>query len=104
MGKLIDFYKKAEADDKLRADLEAANKRFQGQENITRDAVVAELIKLAAQHGTSLESADFAAEPGELDEAELEAVTGASLCLLIEQVIFEQDAFEKGKKRRRQDV
>jgi hypothetical protein len=76
MSKITDFYKKAEADEALCSELEAANKRFDERETITRDAVVAEVIKIAAQHGTSLEAADFAAEAGELDEAELESVAG----------------------------
>jgi hypothetical protein len=83
MGKVIDFYRKAEADEKLRADLEAANRRFDGQKNINRDTVVAEVIKIATRHGTSLEAADFAAEPGELDEAELEAAAGGTVSVCV---------------------
>jgi hypothetical protein len=83
LSKITDFYKKAEADEALRSELEAANKRFEGRETITRDAVVAEVIKIAAQHGTSLEAVDFASEAGELDEVELEAVAGGNVSVCI---------------------
>jgi hypothetical protein len=83
MNKVSDFYKKAESDEKIRADLEAANKRFEGQQKINWDSVVAEVIKIAARHGTRLEPADFEAEPGELDKAELETVVGGTFSMCV---------------------
>ena len=75
MSKLIDFYKKAETDPALKADLEAAKKRYEGQ-SPDQATIVAEGIALAAKHGITLEPADFELKKGELDEAELEAVAG----------------------------
>jgi hypothetical protein len=76
MSKITNFYKKAEADEKLRSELEAANKRFEEREHSNRQASVEELIGIAKAHGYALEAADFASEAGELDEKELEAVAG----------------------------
>ncbi|GHV71481.1 hypothetical protein AGMMS49928_23440 [Spirochaetia bacterium] len=70
MSKLTDFYKKAATDPALKADLEAAKKRFAGQ-NPDKAAIVAEGIAIAAKHGVTLEAADF-----ELDAEELSAVAG----------------------------
>ncbi|GHV91012.1 hypothetical protein AGMMS50268_15150 [Spirochaetia bacterium] len=78
MSKLIDFYKKAVADPALKADLEAAKKRYEGQ-NPDQATIVAEGIALAAKHGVTLEAADFEIAEGELDEDELGAVTGGLL-------------------------
>jgi hypothetical protein len=75
MSKIIDFYKKAEADPALKAELEAANKQFAGQKP-EKAAVIAEAIRIAGKHGVRLEHADFEVEKGELDEAELDAVAG----------------------------
>ncbi|GHV69508.1 hypothetical protein AGMMS49928_12060 [Spirochaetia bacterium] len=75
MSKLTDFYKKAESDPALRADLEAAQKRYEGQ-NPGQAAIVAEYITIAAKHGVTLEAADFEVKKGELDEEELSVVAG----------------------------
>ncbi|MDR3335979.1 MAG: hypothetical protein LBT16_02135 [Treponema sp.] len=83
MGKLVDFYKKAESDEKLKADLKAANKRFEGRGDIDRETVIAEVIRIAKDHGYTLAPADFGI--GEkLDEKELEAVAGGriSVCVM----------------------
>jgi hypothetical protein len=95
MGKLIDFYKKAESDGKLRADLEAANGRLEKQKNISRETVVAEVIKIAAEYGTSLEPADFEAEQCELDELELEAAAGGKVSVCVTPG---DDPFGRGRK------
>ncbi|GHV72318.1 hypothetical protein AGMMS49928_28930 [Spirochaetia bacterium] len=81
MSKLIDFYKKAESDPALRADLEAAKKRYEGQIP-GRETIVAEGIALAAKHGVTLEPADFEFKKGELDEEDLSDVSGGFLPLL----------------------
>ncbi|GHU08655.1 hypothetical protein FACS1894151_04950 [Spirochaetia bacterium] len=70
MSKLIDFYKKAASDPALKADLEAAKKRYEGQ-SPDQATIVAEGIAIAAKHGVTLEAADF-----ELAEEELSAVAG----------------------------
>ncbi|GHV69503.1 hypothetical protein AGMMS49928_12040 [Spirochaetia bacterium] len=75
MSKLTDFYKKAATDPALKADLEAAKKRYEGQ-NPDHATIVAEGIALAAKHGVTLEAADFEVKKGELDEEELSAVAG----------------------------
>jgi hypothetical protein len=56
MGKLIDFYKSAESDERLRLDLEAANRNFAEKEavkpgSVDRESVIAETIRLAGNHG-----------------------------------------------------
>ena len=77
MSKLTDFYKKAETDPALKADLEAAQKRYEGQ-NPDKATFVAEGIAIAAKHGVTLEPADFELKEGELDEEELSAVAGGA--------------------------
>jgi hypothetical protein len=75
MRKLNDFYKRAETDTALAADIEAAKKAYAGKKP---DAAVikAETIKIAAKHGVDLTDADFAT--AELDDKQLEAVAGGS--------------------------
>ena len=75
MSKLIDFYKKAETDPALRADLEAAKKRYEGQ-SPDKETIVTESIAIAAKHGITLAASDFELKEGDLDEAELKAVAG----------------------------
>ncbi|GHV71483.1 hypothetical protein AGMMS49928_23450 [Spirochaetia bacterium] len=75
MSKLTDFYKKAESDPALKADLEAAKKRYEGQDP-DKATVVAEGIAIAAKHGVTLEPADFELAKGELNEEELSTVAG----------------------------
>ncbi|GHV71480.1 hypothetical protein AGMMS49928_23430 [Spirochaetia bacterium] len=75
MSKLTDFYKKAATDPALKADLEAAQKRYEGQ-NPDKATFVAEGIAIAAKHGVTLEATDFELAEGELDEEELSAVAG----------------------------
>jgi hypothetical protein len=60
MSKVADFYKQAEGDAALGAELTAA--------------VIAETVKVAAKHGVTLSAADFS----ELDGAELGAVAGGA--------------------------
>jgi predicted ribosomally synthesized peptide with nif11-like leader len=60
MSKIKDFYKQAEANPALQADL--------------RSAVIAETVKVAGKHGVTLTAADF----DELDEGELDAVAGGN--------------------------
>jgi hypothetical protein len=78
MNKVIDFYQKADNDEKLKADLEAANKRFEGRKNAGQETLIAEVIRIAGDHGYSLEAADFAVRK-EVDEKELEAVAGGGM-------------------------
>jgi hypothetical protein len=75
MSKLEDFYKKAEQDGKIRSDLDAAQKQFEGTDP-DQEAVIAALIKVAGKHGTVLERGDFDTKAGELDESSLASVAG----------------------------
>jgi hypothetical protein len=65
MGRLGDFYKKAESDEALKAALKEANKKAT-EENISG------LIKIASKFGLTLEREDF----DTLDEEDLKAVAG----------------------------
>jgi hypothetical protein len=78
MGKLIDFYKSAGSDESLRLDLEASNKGFADKKDVNKDTVIAEVIKIAKNHGVTLEKADFDGKAEELDVVELAAVAGGS--------------------------
>jgi hypothetical protein len=78
MSKLADFYKKAESDSALKAELEAANKQWEGKGTPDKEAVFAEVIKIAAKHGATLVRADFDPQKGELDESDLSAVAGGA--------------------------
>jgi hypothetical protein len=60
MGKIHDFYKKVGADAAIQRELRAA--------------VIAETVKVAGKHGVTLAAADF----DEMDEGELDAVTGGT--------------------------
>jgi hypothetical protein len=75
MPKLEDFYKKAEHDGKIQADLDAARKQFEGK-NPDRETIIVELIKIAGKHGTVLVRSDFDMKPGELDDSNLASVAG----------------------------
>ncbi|GHV69385.1 hypothetical protein AGMMS49928_11500 [Spirochaetia bacterium] len=93
MNKVIDFYKNAESNPALRADLEAAKKRYEGQIP-GKETIVSEGIAIAAKYGVILEPADFesAFAKGELTEEELEAVAGgfvAPLLMLIANIFAE---------------
>jgi hypothetical protein len=79
MSKLIDFYKKAETDSALAADIEAAKKAYEGK-NPDAATIKAESIRIAAKHGVELTDADFA--EAELDDKQLEAVAGGSVARL----------------------
>ncbi|GHV69506.1 hypothetical protein AGMMS49928_12050 [Spirochaetia bacterium] len=81
MSKLTDFYKKAATDPALKADLEAAKKRYEGQ-SPDKATIVAEGIAIAAKHGVSLEAADFEITRGELNEEELGVVAGGTMSLI----------------------
>jgi hypothetical protein len=81
MSKLIDFYKYAESDESLRLELEAANRNFAEKEaakpgSVDQESVIAEAIRLAGNHGVTLEKADFELQKDELDEAELNVAVG----------------------------
>jgi hypothetical protein len=76
MRKVIDFYKKAQENGALKADLEAASKTFAEKKESNKDVIIAEVVKIAAKHGISLKPADLELKQGELDENELAAVAG----------------------------
>jgi hypothetical protein len=76
MSKIIDFYKKAQENEALKADLEAAGKTLAEKKETNEEVIIAEVIKIAAKHEISLEPADLKVKQGEVDEAELEAVAG----------------------------
>jgi hypothetical protein len=77
MSKLNDFYKKAETDSALAADIEAAKKAY-AEKNPGKQpdaaTIKAESIRIAAKHGVELTDADFA--NAELDDKQLAAVAG----------------------------
>ncbi|GHV72316.1 hypothetical protein AGMMS49928_28920 [Spirochaetia bacterium] len=75
MSKLAEFYRKAESDPALKADLKAAKKRYEGQ-SPDQATIVAGGIAIAAKHGVTLEAADFEVKRSKLDEEELRALVG----------------------------
>ncbi|GHV90983.1 hypothetical protein AGMMS50268_14860 [Spirochaetia bacterium] len=83
MGKLIDFYRLAKTDEGLRQDLEASNKRLADKKDVSKDSVIAEVIRIAGEHGVVLERADFEGKAEELDTAELSAVAGGTISVCV---------------------
>jgi hypothetical protein len=77
MNTIVDFYKKAESNPALKAELAAANKTLAGQ-NPDRATVMSETIRIAGNHGIHLEAADFDSTEEALDESELAAVAGGA--------------------------
>ncbi|GHV90984.1 hypothetical protein AGMMS50268_14870 [Spirochaetia bacterium] len=84
MSALTEFYRKAQTDAALRADLETANRKFtkeESAEKADKKAVIAETIRIAGNHGISLAPADFELQSGELDEDELDIAAGTGAVL-----------------------
>ncbi|GHV91009.1 hypothetical protein AGMMS50268_15120 [Spirochaetia bacterium] len=75
MSKVIDLFRKAQSDPALLADMEAIQDG-QGGKYIDIGSIVGALIKVAADHGISLERSDFRYNYGELADAELASVVG----------------------------
>jgi hypothetical protein len=91
MGKLDDFYKKAEADEKLKEALRGVKKQYEGQDVTKREAFIRDIIRIAKENaGIDLAPGDFGPAAGELLEKELAGVAGGvvsvSNALLVENL------------------
>jgi hypothetical protein len=91
MGKLNDFYKKAEADEKLKTALRAVKKQYEGQDVAQKEAFIRDIIRTAKENaGIDLAPGDFGPVAGELSEEELAGVAGGvvsvSNALLVENL------------------
>jgi hypothetical protein len=76
MSKIVDFYKKAMADPKMKQDLEAINKKYEGQGEDKKGEGRNAIIEMAKKYGVTLVPADFEIKNGGLSEDELAAVAG----------------------------
>jgi hypothetical protein len=76
MSTIVDFYKKAIADPKMKQDLEAIYRKYEDQEKNKKDDGRNAIIEMAKKYGVTLTPADFAIKKGDLSEDELAAVAG----------------------------
>jgi hypothetical protein len=77
MGKLDDFYKKIEGNEKLKEALRAVKQRYEGKDVSMRAAFIGDIIKIAKNDtGIDLTPEDFGPIPDELSEEALAGVSG----------------------------
>lgn len=86
MNKVLDFYKKAEQNQKLKGELLELNEKYKDRlaESNIQEVVEENIIAIAAKYNHILTKEDFAAiQNEEVDEKELEAVAGGVfVCIL----------------------
>jgi hypothetical protein len=78
MGRLNDFFKRSQSDRALMSDLDAFCLRMQKKKDKTLAAYVSELTETARKYGIFLSPEDFMFKSGELNDLELEGVSGGA--------------------------